>query len=245
MLHVPTLEKLKELKFTGMVKGLEEQLTSTSYESLCFEERLGLLVDRETSERENRRLQTRLSQAKLRHKACIEDIDYSPKRGLNRSTILSLSNCNWIKEKLNILITGPTGIGKSFLGCALAYKACLEGYKVRYFRTQRLFQSLKTGHGDGSYQRLINSIAKINLLVLDDWGLKSLNDQERNDLLEIMEDRHGVHSTIITSQLPVKDWHKMIAHDTLADAILDRIVHNAYRIELDGDSMRKTKVKID
>lgn len=241
MLNHPTLDKLKELKFTGMARGLEEQLNSPSYEPLSFEERLGLLIDREATERENRRLKTRLALAKLRLKACVEEIDFTPHRDLDRSLILSLSNCGWIREAFNVIITGPTGVGKSFIACALAHKACLEGFKVRYFRMSRLFQELRTATGDGTYPKLLSKIAKNQLIVLDDWGLKALNEAERNDLMEILEDRHGHHSTLIASQLPVDLWHDYIGNPTLADAILDRIIHNGYRISMKGDSMRKRK----
>ncbi len=243
MLNSPSLDKLREMKLSGMVKGLEEQLSSNQFEPLDFEERLGLLIDREAVERDNRRLATRLRQAKLRYQACMEDVEYSTKRGLDRSLMSSLSTCKWIKDGLNVLIAGPTGVGKSYIACALAHKACLQGYKVRYFRTPRLFQEFRMAHGDGTYHKLLNSIAKTNLLVVDDWGLKRLTDMERNDLLEILEDRHGCDSTIITSQVPIEDWHDVIGNPTLADAILDRIVHNSYSINLKGESMRKIKAK--
>lgn len=241
MLKTQTMEKLRALKFNGMLKGLEEQLASSEYQSLSFEERFGLLVDRETIERENQRLKSRLKQAKLRQQACFEGIDYHHPRGLNKSMILSLGTCQWIHEHQNIIITGATGVGKSYLTCALAHKACLEGYKVRYYRTSRLFRELHAAKGDGTYLKLINSISKFKVLVIDDWGLEPLKDQQRNDLLEIMEDRHGIHSTIIAGQLPVDHWHEIIGNPTIADAIMDRLVHNAHRINLTGESMRKLK----
>lgn len=239
MLTVPTLEKLRKLKLQGMVRAFEEQYASADFAALSFEERLGLLVDRELTEQENRRLSTRLKQAKLRQQACLEDIDYREPRGLDKSFLKSLANCQWIKDHLNIFITGPTGVGKSFIACALAHRACLEGFKVRYFRAPRLFQELALGRGDGNYSKLMNSLAKDHLVVLDDWGLSVLTDQEQRDFLEILEDRHGIHSTIIASQLPVEHWHEVIGNPTLADAILDRLVHNAYKINLKGGSMRK------
>ena len=171
----------------------------------------------------------------------MEDIDYHHPRGLDRSLMKSLSNCQWIKEHLNVLISGPTGAGKSFIACALGHRACLEGFKVLYFRAPRLFPEFALARGDGRYSKLISSIAKAHLLVIDDWGLSLLNDQERRDLLEILEDRHGIHSTIMASQLPVEHWHEVIGNPTLADAILDRLVHNAYKINLNGGSMRKKK----
>ncbi len=241
MLKTPTMDKLQDLKLNGMLKGLEEQQASSEYETLSFDERLGLLVDRESIERENRRLKTRLKQAKLRQTACFEDIDFRHPRGLDKSVILSLGSCRWIKEHQNILITGATGVGKSFLGCALAHKACLEGYKVRYYRVSRLFRELHAAQGNGTYLKLMTAISKFQVLVIDDWGLENLKDQQRNDLLEVLEDRHGVRSTIVTSQLPVEHWHEVIGNPTIADAILDRLVHNAHKISLDGDSMRKKK----
>lgn len=239
MLMVPTVEKLRKLKLQGMVRAFEQQHESADYETLSFEERLGLLVDRELTERENRRLSTRLKQAKLRQQACMEDLDYREPRGIDKSFMKSLASCQWIRDHLNVLITGPTGVGKSFIACALAHRSCLEGFRVRYFRVCRLFQELAIARGDGSYNKLMNSLAKDHLLVLDDWGLSVLTDQEQRDFLEILEDRHGIHSTIIASQLPVEHWHEVIGNPTLADAILDRLVHNAYKITLKGGSMRK------
>jgi DNA replication protein DnaC len=239
MLTVPTLEKLRKLKLPGMARAFEEQYVSADFAGLSFEERLGLLVDREVTERENRQLSTRLKQARLRQQACLEDIDYREPRGLDRSLLKALANCQWIRDHLNIFITGPTGVGKSFIACALAHRACLEGFKVRYFRAPRLFQELALARGDGSYSKLMNSLAKDHLVVVDDWGLSVLNDQEQRDFLEILEDRYGIHSMIIASQLPVEHWHEVIGNPTLADAILDRLVHNAYKINLKGGSMRK------
>ncbi len=239
MLKTQTMEKLQALKLNGMLMGLEEQHASSDYETLSFDERLGLLIDRESIDRENRRLRTRLKQAKLRLSACFEDIDYRHKRGLDKSLMLSLGTCGWINEYQNIIITGPTGVGKSYLACALAHKACLEGFKCRYYRLPRLFRELHVAKGDGTYLKLMIKISKIQLLIIDDWGLEVLKDQQRNDLLEILEDRHGRRSTIVTSQLPVENWHEVIGNPTLADAILDRLVHNAHKISLDGESMRK------
>ncbi len=244
MLTIPTLDRLRELKFHGMVRALEEQLSKTEYQDLSFEERLSLLVDREVVDRENRRLSSRLKKAKLRQQACMEDIDYQHTRKLDRSLMKTLFSGRWIREHLNVLITGPTGVGKSFLACALGHRACLLGFKVLYFRTSRLFEDLALARGDGRYLKLMHTIAKADLILLDDWGLSSLTDREQRDFLEILEDRHGIHSTVLASQIPVEHWHELMKNPTLADAILDRLVHNAYKINLKGESMRKKKTRL-
>jgi len=239
MLTHPTLEKLQSLKLFGMVKALEEQMQMADLGELGFEERLGLLVDREVTERRNRKLRTCLKKAKLRLNASLEDIDYRSPRGLDKSLLLRLASCQWIEERDNILITGPTGVGKSFLACALAHKACREGYRTLYFRLPRLLQELSIARGDGRYGKILTNLAKTDLLVFDDWALHPLDDNGRRDILEILEDRHKVRSTLVTSQLPVQNWHEAVGDQTLADAILDRLVHNAYKINLKGESMRK------
>ena len=239
MLTHPTLEKLQELRLSGMVKGLEEQMQMTGLEDLGFVERLGLLVDREMTERENRRLKDRLAKARLRQSAAVEDVDLRTPRGLDRSLFVSLCSCQWITQHLNVLITGKTGTGKSFLACALAQKACREGFTVAYHRVPRLLSDLGTAKVDGRYSKLLSSLSRIDLLVLDDWGLQPLVDAQRRDLLEILEDRYGRRSTLVTSQLPVKMWHEAIGDATLADAMLDRLVHNAYQVKLLGESRRK------
>ena len=244
MLNHPTLDKLHELRFTGMARALTEQMALPDIDDLSFEERLGLLIDREVTEREDRRLQTRLRQAKLKQNACIEDIDFKQPRGLDKSLILDLAQCQWIKKHLNLLITGPTGVGKTWVACALAQKACREGFTSLYLRLPRLLQELPIAKGDGTYTRLLTRIAKIDVLILDDWGLSKLIAEQRRDLLEILEDRHDNRSTIVTSQLPLDQWHHIIGDPTLADAILDRLVHNAYKISLKGESMRKNKSKL-
>jgi DNA replication protein DnaC len=197
------------------------------------------------TERENRRLSTRLKKAKLRHSCCVEDLDFKSSRGLDKSLILSLAACSWIGRGLNVLVCGPTGVGKSYLACALGHKACLEGYSVVYLRLPRLFEELRLAKADGRYGKLMLGYARTDLLILDDWGLAPMSDQQRRDLLEMLEDRYGKRSTIVTSQLPVTAWHDAIGDPTLADAILDRLVHNAYKIELKGDSMRKHAIKLD
>jgi DNA replication protein DnaC len=241
MLNYPTEDKLRELKLTGMLQAWQEQQEMPQSASLDFEERFGLLLDREASERANRRLKTRLRRAKLRQDASLEDIDYGAPRGLDKKLMLSLAGCQWIREHHNCLITGPTGSGKSFLACALAHKACREGHTALYLRMPRLFQELAIAKGDGRYTKLMAGYAKTRLLVLDDWGMAGLTDEQRRDLFEVIEDRYDRASTLITSQVPVKNWHEVIGDPTLADAILDRLVHNAYKINLKGDSMRKKR----
>lgn len=241
MITTATNDNLKLLKLYGMEKAYQEQRESTSYESLSFEERFSMIVERENIEKENRRLSFRLRQAKLKHQACMEDIDYKSSRGLDKSFMLSLHSCKWIKEHLNIFITGACGVGKSYLACAIGHRACLEGYKTYYARIPRLFEELALARSDGRYPKVINMLAKTDVLILDDWGLSMLTESQRRDLLELVEDRYGIRSTIITSQVPSSHWYDIIGEPTLADAILDRLIHNAYDINLKGESMRKTK----
>ena len=241
MLLHPLMEKLASLKLDGMARALEEQINNTEVDSLSFTDRLRLLVDRESVDRENRRMKSRLKAARLRETAAVEDIDYRHPRGLDKALMLQLASCIFIREHLNVFITGPTGAGKTFLACALGHKACREGFSVSYVRLPRLLDNLGIGCGDGRYAKLLDALARVDLLLIDDWAMAPLSDEQRRDLFEILEDRYGRKSTIVASQLPVEKWHDAIGHPTLADAILDRLLHNGYKIALKGESMRKKK----
>lgn len=227
----------------GLFQAFREQLDKPEYHELSFEDRVGIMVDREWTERETRRLTRRLQQAKLREQACIEDINYRP-RGLDRNLLQRLATCRWVEAKQNVIITGPTGVGKTFIACSLVHKACRMGHTGLYRRVPRLLHELLMARADGSLTKVLAKLAKTNVLVIDDWGLSVLADQERRDLLEVLEDRVGEQSTIVASQVPVKDWHAVIGEPTVADALLDRIVHNAHRLALTGESMRKKNSRL-
>src|SRR3954470_1931463 len=242
MLTHPTLDQLRALKLDGMVQAFIELEAQDQTRSLSHAEWLALLLDREAADRHTRRFQTRLRAARLRHsQAVIEDVDYRTPRRLDKTLFQQLATSRWIAEHRGLLVTGPCGVGKSWLSCALAQKACRDGYTVHYARVPRLFTDLDLAHGDGRFPRLFRMLVKVDLLVLDDWGPDRLSASQRRDLMEIVEDRYGRGSILITSQLPAATWHEVIGEPTLGDAILDRIVHNAYRLDLDGPSMRKIK----
>jgi DNA replication protein DnaC len=241
MLNEQTLEKLYALKLNGMADAFRAQLQQPAHEELSFAERFGLLVDRQWNWKEDARMKRYLQAARLKLPACIEDIDFRTPRGIDRAVLMELASCDWVRHHRNVLVTGPTGVGKTFIACALAHKACREGYRALYLRCPRLFQQMALARADGSYGKLLAKLAKVQVLVIDDLGLAPMNDSDRRDLLEVIEDRHGSASTLVTSQLPIEHWHDNIGDPTLADAILDRLIHNAHKITLKGASMRKTK----
>jgi DNA replication protein DnaC len=235
----PTLQKLNDLGLIGMAVALSHQLGQPEYQELSFEERVGLLVDREAQDRDNRRLERNLKAAKLRAQACIEDLDFRRPRGLDRGTVLSLAEAHWVETHRDILVTGATGVGKTFLACALALAALRHRYRVLYLRVPRMLEDLRIARADGRLPRLMASWSRFDVLALDDLALRPLSAQQAADLLEIIEDRHQRRSTIVASQLPVSHWHEALGEPTVADAILDRLVHGAYRLELQGDSLRR------
>ena len=239
MLIQPTLDTLNRLKLHGMAAALAEQLTQSAAMGLAFDERLALLLDREVVHRDNRRLARLLQLAQLKQRACVEDIDYRARRGLDRSQLASLASCDWIRQAHNLLIHGATGCGKTFIACALAQQACRQGLSALYLRAPRLFDELSVCHADGSFRKRLAAIAKVDLVLIDDFAIAPMGARERTDLLELLDDRVGTRSTLITSQLPVEHWHDYLGDPTLADAILDRLVHSAHKLHLEGESMRK------
>jgi DNA replication protein DnaC len=242
MLNEPTLEKLRAMRLDGMAASWLEQQKDTAATKLAFDERFGMLVDSEWMHRENKRLGRALKEAKLKlTQACIEDIDYPPRRELDKAVVRQLSSCRWVQEHQAILITGPTGTGKTYVACALAQQACRKGFRAVYRRASRLFDELRLAQADGSYVRLLGRFARVDVLIIDDFAIAPVHDDERRHLLELLEDRYGTRSTIVTSQLAPADWHDYLADPTLADAICDRIVHHAHRLVLKGPSRRKEK----
>jgi DNA replication protein DnaC len=243
MLITPTIDRLHALGLGGMARALIDQQGHPDHAALTFEERLGLLVDREVQDRENRRLARHLKSAKLRSDAVIEDVDLRTPRGLDRATVLSLADAHWVTGHRNVLVTGPTGVGKTFLACALAHSAIRRGHTALYLRVPRLLDELVLARADGRLPRLMASWARVDVLVLDDLGLQPVPAPRAADLLEVIEDRSGTRSTIVTSQLPVGHWHEALGDPTVADAILDRLVHGAHRLELKGDSRRRAAAR--
>ena len=241
MLNQPTLEKLQTMKLHGMADAFRAQLETTDSHSLTFEERFALLVDQQWLWKENRALARRLRSARLKEKGAVEDIDYQHPRGLDRKLIRTLATSEWVRQHQHILLLGPTGIGKTWLACALAQKACRDGFTILHKRAAELFRELAVAHVDGSLGRLLAKLSRLDILVLDDFAMAPLKDSERRDFLEICDDRYQRRSLILTSQMPLAHWHEQIGDVSVADSILDRVVHNAYRIELNGESMRKKR----
>lgn len=243
MLKHPTSERLVALGLAGMAKALEEQRGNRSIDGLDFEERVALLVDRETAERETKRLALRLKAANLRQDAAVEDLDPTTKRSLDKALFARLATGEWIARRQDLIVTGKTGTGKSWVACALGHKACRDDRSVLYWRVPRLLDDLTLARGDGRLARRMKTLARVDLLILDDWGLSTMTSAQGRDILEIVDDRHGRRSTIVTSQLPVEKWHDVIPDPTIADAVLDRLVHTAHRLELKGDTLRDPQNK--
>ena len=235
----PTLDSLNRLKLYGMATALSEQMTQSAAAGLAFEDRFGLLVEREALYRDNRRLARLLQLAQLKVRASLEDIDFRSRRGLDRAQIASLGSCDWIRSTQNLLIHGATGCGKTYLACALANQACRQGLSALYVRAPRLFEELNLCHADGSFRKRLAAIAKTHVLIIDDFAISPMGARERTDLLELLDDRVGARATLITSQLPIENWHDYIGDPTLADAIMDRLVHSAHKIHIEGETMRK------
>ena len=245
MLLQPTIDRLREMKLLGMASALEEQSIAPDVRALAFEDRIALLVEREHACREDRRLTRLLQLARLQVPAAAEDIEYRRPRGLDRSLMLKLSSCHWIEAHDTVLLSGATGTGKSYVACALGHSACRRGFSTRYYRFSRMLGELARARADGSYPKLLEKLARTQLLILDDFGLSPLTDSERRDMLEVLEHRYGRRATLVTSQLPFDHWHAVVGDTTFADAILDRLVHSAHRITLKGASMRRKQAETD
>jgi|LSQX01.1.fsa_nt_gb DNA replication protein DnaC len=244
ILDQQTINKLAELKLNGMIQEYKRQLDTPDFLNMLFEERLGFLVDFEWTSRKNRLIKSLLSKAKLKDStACLENIDYTTQRGIDRKVITRLSCPDWLLKHQNIIITGPTGSGKTFLGCAFGNMACRNGHSTRYYRVSMLLTELASSHGDGSYLSKLNALKKLELLILDDWGINEFTKKEAQELFEVIEDRNSSKSTIIIGQVPANDWHKLLPEPTIADAIIDRLIHSCHRLSLTGESMRKTQSK--
>jgi DNA replication protein DnaC len=243
MLNNQTIDKLSSMKLDGMLQAFEQQESLSETKKLSFDERFGLLVDAEYVSRENTKLTERLKKAGLKHAACVEDIDFRTSRGLDKAVLSQLSQCNWVLKGLNILVSGKTGVGKSFLACAVTHKACLRGYTAKYFRAPRFFQELTVSRLQNKYSALLNRLAKIDVIVLDDFALAPMTEEQSRDMLEVIDDRSERRPVVIASQLPVDNWHSAIPSATIADAIIDRIIHSAYRLELTGGTLRDPKNK--
>jgi len=239
MLNEQTIVKMEEMKLFGMAQLFKDMMGKPQHADLSHEEFVGLLVDAEITSRQDKRLKRLLKDAHLKQQACLEDIDYKHTRGLHKQTLLELANCAWIQNHQNVLISGPTGVGKTYIACALGNAVCRAGYKTLYIRAPKLFTSLYQARADGSYLKYLSKLARVDLLIIDDLGLSPMNESERKDFMEIVEDRSLTASLIVSSQVPIKNWYEIIGDPTLADAICDRLLHHAYKIELNGESMRK------
>lgn len=236
-----TLEKLKLMKLPGMVVGYEEQMAQPDMTAMSFDERLGLLVDREETLRKDRRFKRRILDAKLKQSACVEDVEFSDSRGFTKAQIMQIAGCEWVKNHQDMVLTGPTGVGKSYIASALVHKACQVGFTASFMRFPRLLQDIAIAKADGSYSKTMQKISKVDVLVLDDWGIGKLSDDEAKEFLEVIEERHKTRSTILTSQVPLEKWFEIIGDTTIADAIMDRLVNNSHKIQLIGKSMRRKK----
>lgn len=246
MIETNLLTQLRKLRLGAMADSLQLQLDQVStYEGLAFTERLSLLIDHEMLSRDQNKQARLIRLARFKLMASIQDIDYRHRRNINKSQIAQLAQTDWLDKAQNLLITGPCGSGKTYLACAVGHNACLHGYSARYYRLSRLLLEMTQAKADGSYQKFLKQLAQTQLLLLDDWGLEPLDRAHRHDLMEIMDDRHGATSTIVISQLPTTEWYASIGDNTLADAILDRLMHNAHRLELNGESMRKLRAELD